>query len=43
VKFIDGCRPENVVLYHGDRRELLAHDISNYNVILPRDGETYEI
>lgn len=43
VKFIDGCRPENVVLYHGDRRELLAKDISNYNVILPKDGETYEI
>jgi putative mRNA 3-end processing factor len=43
VKFIDDCSPENVVLYHGDKRELLAKDLSNYNVLLPKDGENYEI
>jgi len=43
LKFIHDCKPENVVLYHGDRRELLVDDLSGYNVILPKDGENYEI
>ena len=43
IKFIDKCDPKNVVLYHGDNREVLAKDLSNYNVIVPEDGKEYEI
>jgi len=43
IRFIDDCKPETVVLYHGDKRELLANDLSNYNVMLPKDGVDYEI
>jgi len=42
-KFIDECSPENVVLYHGDNREILAKELTDYNVMLPKDGKPYEI
>ncbi len=43
LEFIEGCRPEKVVLMHGEKREELAKDITNANVILPINGEEFEI
>jgi putative mRNA 3-end processing factor len=39
VKFINGCNPETVILCHGENREALLPDLSNYNVLIPKNGE----
>ncbi len=43
VKFIDGVNPKRVILCHGENREKLLEDLSNYEVILPMNGEPFEI
>lgn len=43
VDFAKGCDPENIVLIHGDQRELLAEDLSEFNVFIPKEGESLEI
>lgn len=43
LKFIDGCSPEEVILYHGDNRIPIADAIrSRYKVHMPFAGETLE-
>jgi putative mRNA 3-end processing factor len=43
VEFIEGSRPEKVVLMHGEKREELAKDITSSKVVLPKNGEEFEI
>jgi len=44
LAFIRGCDPENVVLMHSESREALAKDLTEeYNVLLPRTGEEFEL
>lgn len=43
LEFIEGCKPDTVVLMHGEKREDLAKDITNRKVILPKNGEEFEI
>ncbi|MGC8644943.1 MAG: MBL fold metallo-hydrolase [Thermoplasmata archaeon] len=43
VEFIEGCRPEKVILMHGEKREELAKDLTSSQVILPKNGEEFEI
>lgn len=38
IKFIDGVNPKKVVLCHGENREKLLPDLTNYEVILPYNG-----
>ena len=43
LKFIQDCKPENVILCHGDNREIIANELQNdYNVILPENNEVIE-
>lgn len=43
VDFIEGSRPDKVVLMHGEKREELAKNLTSAKVILPRNGEEFEI
>ncbi len=43
LEFARGCDPENVVLMHGDARELVAEDLSEFNVYIPKEGEVVEL
>jgi putative mRNA 3-end processing factor len=43
VEFIEGSKPDKVVLMHGEKREELAKDLTSQNVILPKNGEEFEI
>jgi putative mRNA 3-end processing factor len=43
VAFIKACRPENVILCHGDQREAVVDDLDNFNVILPYNGKEFTI
>lgn len=43
VQFIKDCQPENVILCHGDQREVIVDDLANYNVILPFNGKEFKI
>ncbi|MHB8395808.1 MAG: MBL fold metallo-hydrolase [Thermoplasmataceae archaeon] len=43
VKFIKGVDPETVILCHGEQRENLLSDLSEYEVILPMNGEEFEV
>ena len=43
IDFIDKCQPDNVILFHGDNREELAKDLTNYNVHLPIEGSPLNI
>lgn len=43
VDFIKGCDPDNIVIMHSDNRELLLPDLGDYNVILPKPGEPFEL
>ncbi len=38
IKFIDAVNPERIVLCHGDNREKLLQDLTNYEVMLPYNG-----
>lgn len=40
VEFVNGCRPENLVLCHGDNREALKEELEGQmNVYLPMENE----
>ncbi len=43
LSFIDQCDPSKVVLMHGDNREALAKDLKGKEVLLPMEGQWYEI
>ncbi len=43
VRFIEGCDPQRVVLMHGDQRELLAEALEGREVLLPKEGEWYNL
>ncbi|MDI9378528.1 MAG: MBL fold metallo-hydrolase, partial [Candidatus Thermoplasmatota archaeon] len=43
VQFIRDCDPENVVFMHSETRELFLKDLGNYNVLLPKTGEEFEL
>ncbi len=43
VEFARGCDPENIVLMHGDARELVAEDLSEFQVHVPKEGEVLEL
>jgi putative mRNA 3-end processing factor len=39
VSFAKKCDPEKVVLMHGDQRDVLARDLGDYEVLMPKEGE----
>lgn len=43
VEFIEGSHPDTVVLMHGEKREELAKDLTGAKVILPKNGEEFEV
>jgi putative mRNA 3-end processing factor len=44
VEFIRGCRPENLVLCHGDNRDALREELGGeMNIYLPVENEPIEI
>ncbi len=43
VEFAKGCDPERVVLCHGDKREKVAEDLSEFDVYMPEEGEEIEL
>ncbi len=44
IEFARACDPETIVLMHGDRRDVLAKDLSGeFDVITPVEGEEFEI
>ncbi len=44
LSFIKACDPQNIVLMHSDDREPLAKDLrEDYNVLLPKPGEEFEL
>ncbi len=43
VEFAKGCDPEKIVLMHGDNREMVAEDLSEFDVYMPIEGEELEI
>lgn len=43
LEFIEGCKPDKVVLMHGENREVLAKDLTSTKVFLPKNGEEFEI
>lgn len=43
VEFARGCDPEKIVLCHGNKREKIAEDLSEFDVYMPIEGEEIEI
>jgi len=43
VEFVKKCDPKNVIIMHSDTRELFLPDLSDYNVMLPKTGETFTL
>ena len=43
VEFIRACDPENVIIMHSETRELFLPDLEDYNVILPKPNEPFEL
>jgi putative mRNA 3-end processing factor len=43
IEFAEKCDPELIVLMHGDNRQSLADDLQDYQVLMPVEGETYEL
>lgn len=43
VEFARGCDPENIVLCHGDKRDEVAEDLSEFDVYMPEEGEEIEL
>lgn len=43
VQFIRDCDPENIVFMHSETRELFLKDLGDYNVLLPKTGEEFEL
>ncbi|MBC7081326.1 MAG: MBL fold metallo-hydrolase [Thermoplasmatales archaeon] len=42
VKFINECSPENIIIFHSEKPELLAEEIEA-NTYIPKNGEKIEI
>lgn len=44
LKFIRGCKPENVILMHSDQAHILAKDLEkDFNVIMPKTNQVFEL
>ncbi|MFA6805551.1 MAG: MBL fold metallo-hydrolase [Candidatus Methanomethylophilaceae archaeon] len=43
INFVNKCDPDNVIIMHSEARELLLPDLQDYNVILPKTGEEFEL
>lgn len=43
VNFIKEVSPETVILCHGDQREKLISDLSEFEIILPLNGQEFEL
>lgn len=43
VSFVKAVDPERVILCHGDHREELAKALPDYDVMLPMDGQEFEV
>ena len=43
VNFVRACDPTNVILMHSETRELFLEDLADYNVILPKPGEAFQL
>ncbi len=43
VEFIRGVSPETVILCHGEARENLLSDLSEFEVVLPLNGHEFEV
>ncbi len=43
IEFAKGCEPEKIVLMHGDQREIVAEDLSEFEIYVPKEGETIDI
>ncbi|MCL4328188.1 MAG: MBL fold metallo-hydrolase [Candidatus Thermoplasmatota archaeon] len=43
VKFVRGVSPETVILCHGEQRENLLSDLAEFEVILPMNGQEFEV
>ncbi len=43
VQFIKDVSPETVILCHGDQREQLISDLSEFEVLLPLNGNEFEV
>ncbi len=43
INYIHKCDPENVIIMHSESRELFLPDLQDYNVILPKANETFEL
>jgi len=43
AEFARACRPDKVVLMHGDNRESLAQELSDMEVLLPETDRTYSL
>ncbi|MEW5759187.1 MAG: MBL fold metallo-hydrolase [Candidatus Thermoplasmatota archaeon] len=44
LKFIKGCKPKNVVLFHSETRDAIVQELGNeYNFHLPKNGVEFEV
>ncbi len=43
ISFIKACDPENVIIMHSENREAFLPDLGDYNVILPKTDEEFEL
>lgn len=43
INYIHKCDPDNVIIMHSESRELFLPDLQDYNVILPKADETFEL
>lgn len=43
VEFAKACNPEKIILCHGDSREMLLEDLSEFDVTLPYNGHEFEV
>jgi putative mRNA 3-end processing factor len=43
VQFVKDCHPDNVIIMHSETRELFLDDLADYNVMLPKSGETFTL
>ena len=44
INFANKCKPEHIILFHGENRETLENELSDtFQVHLPNNGETFEI
>ena len=43
IDFIKACDPDNVIFMHSEAREKFLPDLTDYNVLLPKTGEEFEL